>query len=83
MIHRTKVIEVDGKICFSMRPVVSCGSGHTATETKNKNYQFHCMERNAASLNMKKRVEKGANPDLSQKTVSMSRTISVPLACQA
>ena len=83
MIHRTKVIEVDDKICFSMRPVVSCGSGHTATETKNKNYQFHCMDRNAASLNMKKRIEKGANPDLSQKTVSMSRNISVPLACQA
>ena len=83
MFHRTKVIEVDDKICFSMRPVVSCESGYTATETKDKNYQFHCMETNAASLSMKKRIEKGANPDLSQKRVSMSRTISVPLACQA
>ncbi|XP_076672909.1 vitellogenin [Andrena cerasifolii] len=83
MFHRTKVIEVDDKICFSMRPVVSCASSHTATETRDKNYQFHCMDRNAASLNMKKRIEKGANPDLSQKTVSMSRTISVPVACQA
>ena len=83
MIHKTKVIEVDGKLCFSMHPVVACGPNHTATETKDKNYHFHCMERNAASLNLKKRIEKGAHPDLSQKTISMSRTISVPLACQA
>ncbi|XP_076239410.1 vitellogenin [Calliopsis andreniformis] len=83
MTHRTQVVEVDDKICFSTRPVVSCVPGYTPTETTVKQYSFTCMETNEASLNLKKRVQKGANPDLSQKTVSMTRPISVPLACQA
>ncbi|KZC03969.1 PREDICTED: vitellogenin-like [Dufourea novaeangliae] len=81
--HRTQVLETDDNICFTIRPVVSCAPGCSPIETKTKNYQFHCMERNEASLNMKRRVEKGANPDLSQKSVSMSRPINVPLACKA
>ena len=50
---------------------------------KTKSYKFHCTEKNESSLNLKKRVEKGANPDLSQKSVSMSQSIEVPLACAA
>ncbi|XP_053979658.1 vitellogenin-like [Hylaeus volcanicus] len=82
-VHRTKVIEMDDKICFSIRPIAECSASCTATETKSKNYQFHCMERNEASLSMQKRVEKGANPDLSQKPVSMTKAVNTPLACEA
>ncbi|CAL7934467.1 unnamed protein product [Xylocopa violacea] len=81
--HKTHIHETDDKICFSVRPVLACAAGCTATETKSKNYQLHCMERNEAALRLKKRIEKGARPDLSQKPISMSQRISVPLACKA
>ncbi|CAK9795283.1 Vg [Anthophora quadrimaculata] len=81
--HRTKIIESDDKICFSMRPILSCINGCSPTETVPKNHQFHCMNRNDAALNLQRRIEKGANPDLTQKTVSMSHPYNVPLACMA
>lgn len=83
MIHRTQVKETDDKICFTMRPVVSCASGCTAVETKSKEYKFHCMEKNEAAMKLKKRIEKGANPDLSQKPVSITEELNVPLVCKA
>lgn len=83
MIHRTQVKETDDKICFTMRPVVSCASGCTAIETKSKAYKFHCMEKNEAAMKLKKRIEKGANPDLSQKPVSITEELNVPLVCKA
>ncbi|XP_017797232.1 PREDICTED: vitellogenin-like [Habropoda laboriosa] len=81
--YKTKVLESDENICFSTRPVYSCSNGCSATEMKSKNYQFHCMKRGDTALNLKRRIEKGANPDLTQKTVSMSHPINVPLACKA
>ncbi|XP_012139918.2 vitellogenin [Megachile rotundata] len=82
-IHRTKVIERNGQLCFTIRPVISCSPTCNATEMKTKNYQFHCTEKNEWSMKLKQRVEKGANPDLSQKSISMSQSIEVPLACVA
>ncbi|XP_031845188.2 vitellogenin [Nomia melanderi] len=81
--HKTQVEELEDQICFSTRPVVACAPGCSPVETKDKSYQFHCMEKNTASLDLKKRIEKGAMPDLSQKPVSMSRQINVPLMCKA
>ncbi|XP_076766164.1 vitellogenin [Xylocopa sonorina] len=81
--HKTHVHETDDKICFTVRPVLACAPGCSATEMKSKNYQLHCMERNEVALSLKKRIEKGARPDLSQKSISMSQRISVPLACTA
>ncbi|XP_029035514.2 vitellogenin-like [Osmia bicornis bicornis] len=82
-LFRTKVIEKNGKICFTTRPVVSCSPTCSPTETTTKNYSFYCTHKNEASLNMKQRIEKGANPDFSQKAVSMSESLEVPLACTA
>ncbi|XP_076296565.1 vitellogenin [Lasioglossum baleicum] len=81
--HRTQVKEMDGKLCFTIRPVVDCAPGCSPVETKMKNYQYHCMDINEASLSLKRRIEKGANPDLSQKRIDMSQPIRVPLACKA
>ncbi|XP_017881745.1 vitellogenin-like [Ceratina calcarata] len=81
--HRTKIHETGDKICFTTRPVTSCVDGCSATETKTKNYQFHCMEKNERALSLKKRIEKGANPDLSQKSVSLTHALTVPVACKA
>ena len=80
---KTHIKELDNKLCFTMRPVLSCAPGCSSNETKSKTYDFHCMERNPASLNLKKRIEKGANPDLSQKPVSMTKSLNIPLSCKA
>ncbi|XP_076628457.1 vitellogenin [Colletes latitarsis] len=82
-IHRTIVEKVDGLICFTTRPVIACPPRCTATETKSKSYQFHCMDIKKESLELQKRIEKGASPDFSQKPIYMSRSIDVPLACEA
>ncbi|XP_043252525.1 vitellogenin-like [Colletes gigas] len=82
-IHRTLVEKIDGKLCFTTRPIIACPSSCTATETKSKTYQFHCREINKESRELQKRIEKGASPDLSQKQVHMSRSIDVPFACEA
>lgn len=81
--HRTHVEEQGENICFSTSPIVACAPGCKSTDSKKKNYQFHCMEKNSASLSLKSRIEKGAMPDLSQKPVSMSQQIIVPLMCVA
>ncbi|KAK1126495.1 hypothetical protein K0M31_005130 [Melipona bicolor] len=82
-ILKTHTKELDNKLCFSMRPVLSCAPGCISNETKSKTYEFHCMDKNPASLNLMKRIEKGANPDLSQKPVTMTKTLNIPLSCNA
>ena len=82
-IMRTHIKETENMICFTIRQVPSCAPGCWATEMKSKDYQYHCMKRNAASLALKARIEKGAKPDLSQKSVTLTEPINVPLACKA
>nr|ACU00433.1 vitellogenin [Bombus hypocrita] len=82
-IMRTRIKETGNMICFTIRQVPSCAPGCWATEMKSKDYQYHCMKRNAASLALKARIEKGAKPDLSQKSVTLTEPINVPLACKA
>lgn len=81
--YRTQVVEREDEICFSTRPILACAEECRATETKSKNYKFYCTKKTDASLEMKKRIEKGANPDLSEKPVSLTQAVQVPLECQA
>nr|QPN77961.1 vitellogenin precursor [Centris tarsata] len=81
--HKIEVVEAGDKICFSKRPVTYCTGGCSATSTRAKSYDFHCMERNQRAMNLKKRIEKNAVPDLSELPVSMTRDINVPVSCKA
>ncbi|KAG7213605.1 hypothetical protein KM043_002858 [Ampulex compressa] len=81
MSYKTRMTSSSNEICFTTRPVPFCAPGCSATETKNKEYPYHCVPDNESSRQMKKRVEEGATPDLSQKPVSFSRAINVPLHC--
>lgn len=82
-IVKTHIKETDQAICFTIRQVPSCAPRCQATEMKSKDYQYHCMKRNRASLALKDRINKGARPDLSQKSVTFTESLSVPLACKA
>lgn len=50
---------------------------------KSKAIQFHCVAKNSASEKVAQRIEKGANPDLTQKSVSKTVNQQLPISCKA
>ncbi|XP_001607388.1 vitellogenin [Nasonia vitripennis] len=83
MTHRTKVVMKNNQICFSLRPLPSCSSSCRPEETKSRAVQFHCVARSSASEKVAERVEKGANPDLTQKSVTYTESYQLPISCRA
>ncbi|KAJ8680081.1 hypothetical protein QAD02_015868 [Eretmocerus hayati] len=81
-IHRTKTIFTDHEICFSLRPLPACSSKCKPKDMKRKAIQFHCVPRNSASEKVAQRIEDGANPDLTQKDLSKTVDMSIPLGCK-
>ncbi|XP_011695975.1 PREDICTED: vitellogenin-3-like [Wasmannia auropunctata] len=84
IVYRTRVFEDNSQqhICFTTKPVPTCREGTTPTERKSKKYDLICEERNEESVGLKHRVEKGANPDFSQrKRANKSKTFQVPVSC--
>ncbi|KAI4478759.1 hypothetical protein M0802_014494 [Mischocyttarus mexicanus] len=81
--HRTRVISKENKICFTMRPVPLCSSECKPNGTKQKKYDLYCLPNNEHGLGMRRRVEQGANPDLSQRTPTTTEMLTVPLECIA
>ncbi|XP_058799328.1 vitellogenin-like [Phymastichus coffea] len=81
--HRTLVTKTDNQICFSLRPVPKCSPGCSAEGERNVNIYFHCVRRTGTSERVAERIEKGANPDLSQKTASKTEKHRIPLFCKA
>ncbi|KAJ8672570.1 hypothetical protein QAD02_003829 [Eretmocerus hayati] len=80
--HRTMVKKSTDEICFSLRPVPKCSSKCSPSSTKPKNIQFYCVSRSSASEKIAERIENGANPDLSQKKVSKTENLEVPVSCK-
>lgn len=80
---RTKVIEEDDQICFSLRPVPACTSNCKPVYTKSKVMPFHCMPKGEAAQQLADRIKQGANPDLSQKEMSKKTSFEMPVHCQA
>ena len=81
--HRTKVKRTGTHTCFSLRPVPTCSQDCRAVRTKEKDIEMHCVKNNNAAEKLADRIEKGANPDLSQKSVSKMETMEVPVSCRA
>jgi len=79
--YRTKIVENNENICFSTRPLPECVAHCLPQETKAKLVPLHCLPRNNVSEEMKRRIEQGANPDLSLRSVSKRITIELPFAC--
>lgn len=83
MKHRTKVQKNNDQICFSKRPVPACSSGCSPKELKNKKIEYHCVQKTETSEKIADRVEKGANPDLMQKSTTKTEFQQVPVSCKA
>lgn len=81
LIYRTKIDEDDQEICFSVRPLPKCPQNSNPAEMKRKNVAMHCMPKNQAAYEMKRRVENGANPDLAHKSINKKQSFEIPSAC--
>lgn len=82
IINRTKIEEDDQQICFSVKPVPACPENSEPVETKLKEIAFHCMPRHKAAHELKHRIQQGANPNMSHKSISMKHNREVPTACK-
>lgn len=83
MIHRTKIAETSNDVCFTITPLSTCAFGCKPQGTKVKSYPIYCMPKNEESLEMKKRVEMGANPDLSSRSAFATHKFEIPITCVA
>jgi len=79
--YRTKIMEDNDSICFSTRPLPECVTQCVPHEMKTKQIALHCLPRNDTSEKMKRRIEQGANPDLSLRSVSKRISVEIPFAC--
>lgn len=82
-VYRTKVFEEGEEICFTNRPVPTCEENTLPTPKTSKKYDLYCEPKNEESLAIKRRIEKGANPDFTRKPVSKSHVFQVPVNCYA
>lgn len=82
LIYHTIIEEDANQICFSVRPVPACEGGRP-TAIKPKTYGLYCAPKNEATIQLKNRINQGANPDLSHKPISIKKVYEVPLGCQA
>lgn len=80
-IDRSIVEEDNLEICFSLKPVPTCRGGEIALHTQLKEISFNCMPKNAIARKLQWRIEQGANPNLSEKSVSKKENRKVPTTC--
>jgi len=79
--YRTKIVEEDEQICFTTRPLPICADGCKGVEMKTKKYPLHCVPKTESMLQLKKRIEQGANPNMIHRSVSKSHSYEIPFRC--
>nr|XP_012221806.1 PREDICTED: vitellogenin-2-like [Linepithema humile] len=83
VVNRTKIEEDDQQICFSLEPVPACPENSEPVKTELKEIGFHCMPKLEAALELKRRIQQGANPNMSHRSLSMKQNRQVPTVCRA
>jgi len=85
--HRMKteyVIRDGDKVCFTTRPVLSCGIRCQPQETKEIEMDFHCLPRSSSfTQDLMTKAETQPLKQLINKRVDFRDTLTVPLACVA
>lgn len=78
---RTNVTTEENRICFSISPIEVCACGCTFNQKTKKTIAYHCEPINEESMNLKRRIENGANPDFSTREVTLRKEVEVPSFC--
>nr|BAU36890.1 vitellogenin-like [Cimex lectularius] len=60
--HIVRIVEPQGKACFSIRPRLRCRSHCKATREIEETVDFHCFENNLVGKQWIEMVKKGGNP---------------------
>jgi hypothetical protein len=83
---RTKVIEMDDQICFSMQSVLQCDDNSYASEIKEqKQVQYACFDQDseeAEDYERRARYNKKSLPQFTGRQPNFTRTESIPSKCQ-
>lgn len=82
-VWRTDVKTEEDKICFSTRPLRRCAPGCNSDVIVTKEIAYHCQPKSVESLEMQRRIQMGANPDLSQRSVSIVKELQLPTVCRS
>lgn len=82
-IVKTKIVKVDDQTCFSIRPLPTCAPGATPVTVKSVLFPVYCLPDGDSAERMSDRIQKGANPDFSQKPVSMKLRLNIAQQCSA
>lgn len=80
---RTMVKEDSQQICFSVRPVPKCIEGSKAKHSITKKISFHCEPKTPEVIEMKRRIEIGANPNFDETSASIEENMEIPIECRS
>jgi uncharacterized protein YdaT len=81
---KTEFIVRDDKVCFTTRPILSCGSSCQPQETKEVEMDFHCLPRSSPfTQDLMNKAETQPLKQLINKRVDFRDNLTVPLACVA
>ncbi|KAG8258924.1 hypothetical protein J6590_021718 [Homalodisca vitripennis] len=82
--RRLMTMQKDGKQCFSVQPQLLCTDQCSPQGYVNKEVQFMCVLPSSVSEHWKKLVNRGINPDFSDKhAYFQTYNVQVPQSCQA
>jgi len=79
---RTEYIERDDMICFTTKPVLSCGQGYRAAQSKQMQLDFHCLPKQSPfTQQLIAESARSVITQLANKRVDIRQIISVPQQC--
>jgi hypothetical protein len=81
---RTQYIERDDMICFTTKPVLSCGQQAQAQQTKQMELAFHCLPKSSPfTQQLIAESQRQVITQLANKRVDIRQTMQVPVSCVA
>ncbi|KAL1493354.1 hypothetical protein ABEB36_011423 [Hypothenemus hampei] len=75
---RSRYIEQNNEICFTLSPMPQCKT--QAKRTVTKNVPVHCMAKTNAYY-LKNQIDQGGNPDFSHKSQTETVSMEIPQEC--
>jgi len=81
--YRTKVVEKEGQLCFSVRPLPTCSSKCQSAAEKEQTVGFHCVADSSSARHMAQKALKGVALDVASKGANKQLSVKVPESCQA
>ncbi|CAG9855084.1 unnamed protein product [Phyllotreta striolata] len=83
LFKQTRYVKQNGKICFTIEPVVSCRSQCRPRNFTTKTVGVHCINKSNVSDLWKNQIDNENSPDFSSKEQHRTVEMSVPQSCSA